>query len=162
MLHVTTGDANQAELAQDPDSLAGKRLRLTPDGDVPDDNPTAGSPVYALGLRDPQGLAWGSDGTLYASEFGPDRDDEINVITPGANYGWPEVTGVADGDEYVDPIFVRQPEEASWNRRPPVDERAAFGRICAGPGRSVMRVHHVGPRDHAVRDQERPRCHCQR
>lgn len=115
MLYVATGDANDPPSAQDPDSLGGKILRLTPDGDVPEDNPTEGSPVYALGLRDPQGLAWGPDGTLYVSEFGPDRDDEINVITPGGNYGWPEVTGVADEDEFIDPILVKQPEEASWS-----------------------------------------------
>ena len=115
MLYVATGDANQPASAQDPDSLGGKILRLTPDGEVPDDNPTAGSPVLALGLRDPQGLAWAPDGTLYVSEFGPDRDDEINVITPGGNYGWPEVTGVADQDGFEDPIFVQQPPEASWS-----------------------------------------------
>ena len=115
MLYVATGDANQPASAQDPDSLGGKILRLTPDGEVPDDNPIAGSPVFALGLRDPQGLAWAPDGTLYVSEFGPDRDDEINVITPGGNYGWPEVTGVADQDGFEDPIFVQQPPEASWS-----------------------------------------------
>lgn len=115
MLYVATGDANQPTSAQDPDSIGGKILRLTPDGDVPEDNPTEGSPVYALGLRDPQGLAWGPDGTLYVSEFGPDVDDEINVITPGGNYGWPEVTGVADQDGFIDPIFVQQPPEASWS-----------------------------------------------
>ena len=115
MLYVTTGDADDPASAQDPESLGGKILRLQPDGSVPEDNPSAASPVYALGLRDPQGLAWGPDGTLYASEFGPDRDDEINVITPGGNYGWPEVTGVAGQDGFADPIFVRQPPEASWS-----------------------------------------------
>lgn len=114
MLYVGTGDAGQPERAQDPDSLAGKILRVTPDGDVPEDNPTAGSPVYALGLRNPQGMAWAADGTMYASEFGPDRDDEINLVTAGGNYGWPEVTGVAERDGFEDPIFVQQPADASW------------------------------------------------
>jgi glucose/arabinose dehydrogenase len=115
MLYVATGDAGQSATAQDPESLAGKILRLTPDGSIPADNPTPDSPVYALGLRDPQGLAWAPDGTMYASEFGPDRDDEINVITAGANYGWPEVTGDANVDGFVDPIFVQQPPDASWS-----------------------------------------------
>ena len=115
LLYVATGDAGEPDLAQDPASLAGKILRLTPEGEVPDDNPTPGSPVYSLGHRNPQGLAWTADGTLYASEFGPDRDDEVNRIEPGANYGWPEVTGQAGGGGFIDPVFVQQPPEASWS-----------------------------------------------
>jgi glucose/arabinose dehydrogenase len=114
-LYVATGDAGTPALSQDPGSLAGKILRVSPDGTVPDDNPTEGSPVYALGLRNPQGLAWTADGALYATEFGPDRDDEVNRIEPGANYGWPDVTGQAGVDGFVDPVFVRQPGEASWS-----------------------------------------------
>jgi glucose/arabinose dehydrogenase len=115
MLHVGTGDAGDPALSQDPDSLAGKILRVTPDGEIPDDNPTQGSPVYALGLRNPQGLDWSADGTLYAAEFGPDVDDEVNRIEPGGNYGWPEVTGAAGREGFIDPVFVRQPPEASWS-----------------------------------------------
>jgi glucose/arabinose dehydrogenase len=115
LLYIGTGDATRSSLAQDEGSLAGKILRVTPDGDVPDDNPIAGSPVWSLGHRNVQGLDWSADGTLYASEFGPDVDDEINPIEPGANYGWPEVTGEAGDDRFVDPIFVRQPAEASWS-----------------------------------------------
>jgi glucose/arabinose dehydrogenase len=115
MLYVATGDAGDPPLSQDPDSLAGKILRVAPDGSVPEDNPTAGSPVYALGLRNPQGLTWTEDGTLYAAEFGPDVDDEVNRIEPGGNYGWPEVTGEAGREGFIDPVFVRQPAEASWS-----------------------------------------------
>jgi glucose/arabinose dehydrogenase len=115
MLYVATGDAQDRPASQDPDSLAGKILRVTPDGDVPDDNPTPGSPVWSLGHRNVQGLAFDADGRLYAPEFGPDVDDEVNLIEPGANYGWPEVTGAADVDGFVDPILVRQPAEASWS-----------------------------------------------
>ncbi|CAN5920941.1 PQQ-dependent sugar dehydrogenase [soil metagenome] len=115
MLYIGTGDAGDETTAQDLDSLAGKILRVAPDGAIPTDNPDPTSYVYAHGLRDPQGLTWDADGTMYASEFGPDRDDEVNVIVAGGDYGWPDVTGVADDDAFVDPIFVQQPPEASWS-----------------------------------------------
>ena len=115
MLYVATGDAGVSTRSQDPTSLNGKVLRVRPDGTVPADNPRAGSPVYALGLRDPQGLAWDRSGRLYATEFGPDRDDEVNVIVPNGNYGWPAVTGRAGDPRFVDPIVVRQPAVASWS-----------------------------------------------
>lgn len=115
MLYVTTGDAGQSSRAQDPGSAAGKILRVRPDGTTPPDNPTPGSPVYALGMRNPQGLAWDRHGNLYASEFGPGVDDEVNRVVPGGNYGWPAVTGRAGDPRFVDPIVVRQPPEASWS-----------------------------------------------
>lgn len=115
MLYAGTGDAAEPALAQEPGSLAGKVLRLTPDGEVPADNPIEGSLVYSLGHRNVQGLAWTADGTLYASELGPDADDEINRIVPGGNYGWPLVTGRAGREDLIDPVFVRQPPEASWS-----------------------------------------------
>ncbi|WP_255809271.1 PQQ-dependent sugar dehydrogenase [Leucobacter aridicollis] len=113
MLYVTVGDASQPWLSQDLDSLAGKILRLTPDGGVPDDNPFEGSPVYTSGHRNPQGIAWAADGTMYSSEFGQDTWDELNVITAGSNYGWPEVEGIAGDDRYVDPVQQWTPAEAS-------------------------------------------------
>ncbi|MDQ3973876.1 MAG: PQQ-dependent sugar dehydrogenase [Actinomycetota bacterium] len=115
LLYITTGDAGVSSRAQDPGSLGGKILRMSADGGVPADNPFPGSPVYALGLRNPQGLAWDAAGRLYATEFGPGRDDEVNVVVPGGNYGWPEVTGAAGDPRFVDPIVVRQPAEASWS-----------------------------------------------
>jgi glucose/arabinose dehydrogenase len=115
MLHVATGDAQVRPASQDPDSLAGKILRVTPDGDVPGDNPTDGSPVWSLGHRNVQGLAFDAEGRLFAPEFGPDVDDEVNLIEPGGNYGWPEVTGEADVAGFTDPILTRQPPEASWS-----------------------------------------------
>jgi glucose/arabinose dehydrogenase len=115
MLYIGTGDAGAAGNAQDPASLAGKILRVTPDGDIPPDNPTPGSPVWSLGHRNVQGLAWSPEGELYATEFGPDRDDEINHIRPGGNYGWPEVTGVAGVAGFDDPVFVQQPPDAAWS-----------------------------------------------
>jgi glucose/arabinose dehydrogenase len=115
LLYVATGDAAVPELAADASSLAGKILRVTPDGDLPADNPDPGSPVYSLGHRNVQGLAWDADGHLWATEFGPDVDDEINRIEPGGHHGWPEVTGARDDDRFVDAAFVAQPPEASWS-----------------------------------------------
>ena len=89
-LYIATGDAQQPELAQDAGSLAGKILRLNSDGSIPEDNPFAGSPVYSYGHRNIQGLAWHPlSEDLYASEHGPEGNDEINLIKPGSNYGWP-------------------------------------------------------------------------
>ena len=113
MLYVTAGDAQQRNSAQDPDSLAGKILRMTPDGDVPADNPFPGSLTYSYGHRNPQGLAWADDGTLFATEFGQNTWDELNVIRPGANYGWPTVEGIAGREGFVDPVQQWQPGTAS-------------------------------------------------
>lgn len=89
-LYVATGDARQPELAQNARSLAGKILRLNPDGSIPEDNPFEGSPVYSYGHRNVQGLAWHPETKeLYASEHGNEGNDEINLIKPGGNYGWP-------------------------------------------------------------------------
>lgn len=115
MLYVATGDAAVPSQAQDRSSLAGKILRITPDGGVPAGNPFPGSPVWSYGHRNVQGLAWDRAGRLYATEFGPDRNDEINRIQAGGNYGWPVVTGTANQAGFVDPIVVRQPSEASWS-----------------------------------------------
>ena len=89
-LYLSTGDATIPELAQNVKSLAGKILRLNPDGTIPDDNPFLGSPVYSYGHRNIQGMAWHSQTKqLYATEHGPSGNDEINVIKAGSNYGWP-------------------------------------------------------------------------
>jgi glucose/arabinose dehydrogenase len=112
LLYVTTGDAADAQLAQDPDSLAGKILRIQPDGDPAADNPLDNA-VYSMGHRNVQGLAWAPDGQLYASEFGADQADEVNRIEPGGNYGWPEVEGFGGNEEFIDPIEVYPPSEAS-------------------------------------------------
>lgn len=104
MLYATAGDAGNGARAQDLASLGGKILRLTPEGAIPADNPYPGSPVYSYGHRNPQGLAWGGDGTMYASEFGQNTWDELNIIRKGGNYGWPTVEGRAGDARFIDPV----------------------------------------------------------
>lgn len=94
-LYVTTGWTEDPSLPQDLKSLAGKVLRMTLDGQVPDGNPFDGSLVYSYGHRNPQGLAWNAQGQLHVAEHGQSAHDEINVVRAGGNYGWP----VASGDD---------------------------------------------------------------
>ncbi|MFP7761270.1 PQQ-dependent sugar dehydrogenase [Marisediminicola sp. LYQ134] len=112
-LYATVGDANVTDAAQDVSSLSGKILRMTPDGATPDDNPFDDSLVYSLGHRNPQGIAWDDDGRLWASEFGQNTWDEVNLIEPGENYGWPVVEGIGDDPAYVDPEYQWSTDEAS-------------------------------------------------
>ncbi len=112
-LYVATGETGDPELAQDPDNLGGKILRLTPDGDPAPGNPEADSPVWSMGHRNVQGLAWDDQGRLWASEFGASTFDELNLIEKGGNYGWPEVEGTGGGSEFIDPQLVWPVEDAS-------------------------------------------------
>lgn len=113
MLYITAGDAADPDAAQDRGSLGGKILRVTPEGEVPADNPFPGSPVWSLGHRNPQGIGWDAGGTMFASEFGQDTWDELNIIEPGANYGWPEVEGIGGSAGFVDPVQQWAPADAS-------------------------------------------------
>ena len=108
-LFIATGDAGEPELAQDPDSLAGKVLRINADGSVPQDNPTPGSPVYSSGHRNIQGLAFDDQGRLWASEFGSSDVDELNLIEPDGNYGWPIHEGAAGDPRFIDPAAQWSP-----------------------------------------------------
>lgn len=112
-LYITTGDASNPEDAQNPESLAGKILRVNADGSVPTDNPFPGSAVYTLGHRNVQGLAWTSDGRMWASEFGQSTWDELNLIKAGENYGWPEAEGSAGNTRFQDPVAQWKTTEAS-------------------------------------------------
>ncbi|MEU4164677.1 PQQ-dependent sugar dehydrogenase [Actinoplanes sp. NPDC026670] len=113
MLYVGTGDASEESRSQDRDDPSGKILRLTPEGRPAPGNPWAGSPVWSLGHRNVQGIAWDAQGRMYGIEFGQDRWDEVNVIEPGKNYGWPEVEGRTDDDRYVNPIVQWGTDDAS-------------------------------------------------
>lgn len=113
-LYIGTGDAGNSSLAQDSSSVAGKILRIELDGKISSDNPFPNSPVYSLGHRNPQGLAWNSNNIMYASEHGQSAHDEINIINKGANYGWP----LAQGNEESTEVTIQKPliqsEEDTW------------------------------------------------
>ncbi|MEG0774264.1 PQQ-dependent sugar dehydrogenase [Clostridium sp.] len=113
-LYITTGDAGNSALAQNPTSLAGKILRIELDGSIPVDNPFNDSPVYSLGHRNPQGLAWNLRNLMYESEHGQSAHDEINIIEPGANYGWPLVQGNEDSTEVVIQKPLIHSGEITW------------------------------------------------
>ena len=103
-LYITTGDAADAALAQDTDSLAGKILRLNADGSMPDDNPFDNA-VYSYGHRNAQGITWDSEGRLWSTEHGSAAEDELNVVEAGSNYGWPTITDTETHPEMETPAF---------------------------------------------------------
>lgn len=115
MLYAGVGDAGDTSNSQDRGSLNGKILRINPKGGIPKDNPFPGSPVWSLGHRNVQGLAWDRQGRMWATEFGQDRRDEVNLIRPGGNYGWPEVEGKGDtqGGEFENPKLTWSTSESS-------------------------------------------------
>ncbi|MGW7354577.1 PQQ-dependent sugar dehydrogenase [Streptomyces sp. NPDC054784] len=117
MLYAGTGEAGDREQSQDEESLGGKILRMTPDGEpVGHGSPKSDSVVYSYGHRNVQGLDWDADKRLWAAEFGQDTWDELNLVRPGGNYGWPEAEGKAekgDGGGFVDPVEQWPTSDAS-------------------------------------------------
>ncbi len=144
MLYIATGDAGTRELAQDRDSMAGMILRLHPDGNIPEDNPFQGSPVYAYGIRNPQGLSWHPmTKSLYASGHGPTRLDMINRIHPGGNYGWPEITCDEEDTGYEGALvcyteFTLAPSGMDFYAHEDLAEASLF--VAGLRGNMVMRI----------------------
>ncbi|MEV0951464.1 PQQ-dependent sugar dehydrogenase [Promicromonospora sp. NPDC050249] len=151
-LYVATGDAGDPANAQDPESLAGKILRITPDGEPAPGNPDAGSPVWSMGHRNVQGLGWDPSGRMFAGEFGQDELDELNVIEPGGNYGWPEVEGPGDEAGFIDPVAWWPTSEASPSGIA-VTEEAVY--LASLRGERLWRVPLLGEAS-AVADGESP------
>jgi glucose/arabinose dehydrogenase len=137
MLYAGVGDAGEPDRAQDPGALNGKILRMTPDGRPAPGNPFPHSVVYSYGHRNVQGLAWDAAGRLYASEFGQDRFDEVNLIRPGANYGWPVVEGVGHDPRFVEPLVTWPTDQASPSG---IAIRGGFLYVAALRGTRLWRV----------------------
>ncbi len=112
-LFVSTGEIGESERAQDPDDLGGKILRITPAGKAAPGNPVPGSPVWSMGHRNVQGLAFDDEGRLWATEFGQNTWDELNRIDKGRNYGWPLFEGRGDDKRYRNPFVTWRTSEAS-------------------------------------------------
>jgi len=140
-LYVSTGEAGDPPLAQDPDSLGGKILRITPDGEPAPGNPDPDSPVWTLGHRNVQGLAFVGE-QLWASEFGDSAFDELNKIKAGDNYGWPQVEGTGGAERgFTDPRVTWSTDDAS-----PAGLAYAAGRLWMGAlrGERLWRVDVTG------------------
>jgi aldose sugar dehydrogenase len=113
-IFMTTGEASVQPNAQNTTSLSGKVLRFNLDGSIPSDNPFAGSPVWSYGHRNPQGLVV-VNGIMYASEHGPNIEDEVNIIEKGRNYGWPKVNGPCDEREEKTFCTANNVKEPIWS-----------------------------------------------
>ena len=107
-LYVGTGYVSDSHGPQDIQSLEGKILRLNDDGTIPDDNPFSNSPVFSFGHMNPKGLGWDNVGNLFVTEMGPSKNDEINLVQSGGNYGWPEQE-CSGNEEFIDPIKCYDP-----------------------------------------------------
>jgi len=114
LLYLSTGDHGTAAAAQDVTSMNGKILRMNLDGTAAAGNPFPANPfVFALGFRDPQGLAFDAVGNLYGTDHGPTSNDEVNLITAGGNYGWPTCVGICGNAALVDPVRLFNPVTAA-------------------------------------------------
>jgi glucose/arabinose dehydrogenase len=114
LLYLSTGDHDSPATSQDITSMSGKVIRMNLDGTPAAGNPFPQNPmVYALGFRDPQGLAFDSSGQLYGTDHGPTSNDEVNIILAGGNYGWPTCVGICGNPVFVDPVKLFNPQTAA-------------------------------------------------
>lgn len=158
-LFVSTGDAEDSALAQQRGSLAGKVLRIRPDGRAASGNPY-GNRTWTYGHRNVEGLAFDADGRLWATEFGDKRADELNRIVKGRNYGWPRVEGRGGGDRYTDPAATWSPTSSCSPAGLAITRSTAF--VGALQGRCLFSVALDGtkaakPRQHFADDHGRIR-----
>ena len=137
-LYVGTGEAGQRQPSQDRSSLGGKILRITTDGSPAPGNPDPASPMWSLGHRNVQGFAWDSAGRMWASEFGQNTWDELNLIQRGSNYGWPVVEGRAGRAGFVDPVVQWATADASPSGLTVGPDGAVY--LAALRGESLWRV----------------------
>lgn len=135
-LYAGTGDADRTSRAQDRDDLGGKILRMTPEGKPAPGNPF-GTLVWSYGHRNVQGFGWAADGTMYASEFGQNRYDELNRIDPGRNYGWPDVEGDSDDGRFARPLATWTTADASPSGLAVIGDRVY---VACLRGRTLWRV----------------------
>lgn len=112
MLYIGTGDAREPQISQNVDSLAGKILRLTPEGEIPPDNPFPDNPVFITGIRNTQGFDWYNPSTLFVTDHGPSGElgrrgeDKVSVLQAGENMGWPAVENCEAEEKFVRPSLV--------------------------------------------------------
>ncbi|MDX6326902.1 MAG: hypothetical protein QOK15_3256 [Nocardioidaceae bacterium] len=149
LLYASTGDARldtpgqkSGSVAQDPDSLAGKILRLTPSGAVPDGNPW-GNYAWSRGHRNVEGFTWDAHGRMWATEFGENTRDELNRIVRGGDYGWPAVEGGDGPGGFRDPFVTWHPTDICS----PSGVALAKGRAWVGAlqGECLYSVRLTGP-----------------
>lgn len=150
-LYITTGDAGNRYLAQDRNSLAGKILRVVANGTDEDGSPAPGNPfgtlVWTYGHRNPQGIGWAADGRMFSSELGWNTQDELNLIEPGNNYGWPNKEGFVGAPSgtkpgqtvsgYTYPLVTWKTSEASPSGIAVTDEAVYMGALR---GQRVWRI----------------------
>jgi glucose/arabinose dehydrogenase len=148
-LYAGVGETGNTALAQDLSSPNGKILRLNPNGGIPHDNPFPNSPVFSYGHRNVQGLAWDRKGRLWATEFGQNTTDEVNLIRPGHDYGWPIVEGVGDtqGGKFTNPKVTWTPTSTASPSGDAIIGSKLFVATLAGQCLFRIQLHgsHAGP-----------------
>ena len=145
-LFIATGDAGQGDLAQRKDSLNGKVLRLKPDGTPASHNPFPNSAIFSLGHRNIFGMTADNKGRLFVTENGPERNDEVNLVERGKNYGWPRVLGFSEDSRFTNPLIVYQKVNAptgilyyNADLLPELKGRLVFGDYLGGSLHALTR-----------------------
>ena len=144
VLYIATGDAGIPELAQDRTSLAGKVLRVNFNGAPAAGNPIDGSRIFTLGHRNVQGLALDAAGRLWATEFGTSKADELNLLRPGRNYGWPVVEGRSSKRGFTNPKVTWSPTSTASPSGLAIQDGAAY--VASLRGEVLWRVPLKGTR----------------